>query len=133
VLAASRDDHPLFGVARPWLDELLAGDEPFAVPDDVWVSFLRLTTNRRIFTVPASLDDAFAYVRAVRGQPHHVALAADARHVDVLEQVCRDAEAAGDLVPDAHLAALAIGHGAELVSFDRDMARFPTLRWTRPA
>jgi toxin-antitoxin system PIN domain toxin len=103
------------------------------VPDDVWVAFVRLTTNRRIFTVPASLDDAFAYLRALRAHPNHVDVAPGPRHLEVLERLCREADAVGDLLPDAHLAALAIDHGAELVSFDRDVARFPGLRWLRPS
>lgn len=132
VLAASRDDHPQFGVARPWLDDLLQGDERFAVPDTVWVAFVRLTTNRRIFSVPASLDDAFGYLRAIRAQPNYVALESVDRHLEFFEGWCRKAEAVGDLVPDAELAALASEHGAELVSFDRDFARIPGLRWVRP-
>lgn len=132
VLAASRDDHPHFPVARPWLDQLLEGDERFAVPDTVWVAFVRLTTNRRIFGVPASLDDAFGYLRALRAQPNHVALQPVDRHLEFFERQCREAEAVGDLAPDAELAALAVEHGAELVSFDRDFARFAGLRWVRP-
>jgi predicted nucleic acid-binding protein len=50
----------------------------------------------------------------------------------VLERVCRDADIAGDLVPDAQLAAIAIEYDCELVSFDRDFARFADLRWTIP-
>lgn len=54
------------------------------------------------------------------------------RHLDLLSKVCADAEAAGDLVPDAVLAAIATEHGGTVVSFDRDFARFPDLRWERP-
>lgn len=132
VLAAARDDHPQFPVARRWLEALLEGDERFCVPDSVWVAFVRLTTNRRIFGVPASLDDAFAYLRAIREQPNHVPLRASDRHLATLERCCREADAVGDLVPDAELVALAMDHGAELVSFDRDFARFTGLRWMRP-
>lgn len=132
VLAASRDDHPQYPIARPWLDDLLRSDERFCVPDTVWVAFLRLTTNRRIFGVPASLDTAFGYLRAIREQPNHVPLHPGDRHLAALERCCRAAEAVGDLVPDAELAALAMDNGAELVSFDRDFARFAGLRWVRP-
>ncbi len=45
---------------------------------------------------------------------------------------CRAADAQGDLVTDAYLAALAIETGAELVSVDRDLERFARLRWSRP-
>lgn len=132
VLAGHRDDHPLFSVARPWLEALGESGEPFGVPGTVWVSFVRLATNRRIFTVPTSLADAFDFLRAVRAQPGHVAVAPGANHLELFERTCNAADAGGDLAADAHLAALAIEHGAELVSFDRDFARFGELRWSRP-
>lgn len=132
VLAAARDDHPLFTSARPWLERLWASDERFGVPDAVWVAFVRLVTNRRVFPVPSSLADAFAYLRAVRSQPNHVDLRAGARHLEHFERLCHEADAAGDLAVDADLGALAVEHGCEIVSFDRDFARFPRLRWVRP-
>ncbi len=132
VLAAARDDHPLFPAARPWLDRLWATDERFSVPDTVWVAFVRLVTNRRIFLVPASLAEAFGYLRAVRSQPNHLDVRAGPRHLEHFERLCHEADATGDLAADAHLAALAVEHGCELVSFDRDFARFPRLRWVRP-
>lgn len=75
VLAAHREDHPHPALVRSWLDTLLAGDEPFAVPARVWAWFLRLTTNRRILVVPTPRPEAFAVVVAVLAQPLHLALA----------------------------------------------------------
>jgi toxin-antitoxin system PIN domain toxin len=132
VLAAHRDDHPDFDLARPWLDRTLAEHEPFAVIDLVAGAFLRLATNRRIFTVPTPTSDAFAYLSALRRQPAHVKLAPGAQHLELLEKLCLEADASGDLMPDSQLAAIAIEHACELVSFDRDFARFASLRWTRP-
>jgi toxin-antitoxin system PIN domain toxin len=132
VLAGHRDDHPHFEVAKSWLEELRRARSPFSVTDLVAGSFLRLATNRRIFTIPTSVADAFDYLRALRGQPAHVNLRPGLGHLGILEQLCRDADISGDLVPDAQLAALAVEHDCELVSFDRDFARFAELRWTRP-
>ena len=132
VLAAHRDDHPHFAVARAWLDELLSTRSPFSVIDLVAVAFLRVATNRRIFPVPTPAPEGFAYLRALRGQPGHVLLAPGPGHLGMLQQLCEDLDISGDLIPDAQLAAIAVEHGCELVSFDRDFARFPTLRWTRP-
>lgn len=132
VLAAHRDDHPDFAAARRWLDGLLQAREPFAVIDLVAGAFLRLATNRRIFSIPTPLPEAFGYLHALRGQPSHVMLGPGAAHLELLERLCSDAEAAGDLIPDAQLAAVALEHACELVSFDRDFARFESLRWTRP-
>ena len=132
VLAAHRDDHPQFRPARMWLDGLLATAAPFSVPDLVAGSFVRLATNRRIFTTPTPAGDAFAYLRALRAQPGHLTLSPGPRHLDLFERLCRTADATGDLAPDAQIAAIAVEHGSEIVSFDRDFARFTDLRWSRP-
>ena len=132
VLAAHRGDHPHHDAVRPWFDELLARKQPFAVPDVAWAAFIRIATNRRIFTVPTPIEDAFAFLHAVRAQPGHVAIAPGADHLALFEQVCRESGASGDLAADAYLAALAIEQGAALVSFDRDFARFERLQWRPP-
>lgn len=132
VLAAHRDDHPQFATAREWLDELLGARSPFSVIDIVAVTFLRLATNRRIFLVPTSVSDAFAYLHALRSQPGHTLLGPGPGHLALLQRLCERLDVSGDLIPDAQLAALATEHACELVSFDRDFARFPDLHWVRP-
>lgn len=132
VLAAHRDDHPLFEPARPWLDGLMRSGEPFSVTDLVAGSFIRLATNRRIFLKPTPTDDAFAYLRALRDQPGHLTLSPGPGHLDIFERLCRTSDATGDLAPDAQLGAIAVEHGGEVVSFDRDFARFAGVRWSRP-
>lgn len=132
VLAAHRADHPDHAAVRPWFDKLTSGDEPFGVPDVVWASFVRIATNRRIFTVPSGLDDAFNFLRAVRLQPNHVLLTPGQDHLATFEDLSREYDALGDLAPDAYLAAIAMESGAELVSLDRDFARFRKLRWRLP-
>jgi toxin-antitoxin system PIN domain toxin len=132
VLAAHREDHPHFEPARAWLEDTLVARSSFSVTDAVAGSFLRLATNSRIFSAPTPVVEAFAYLRALRGQPAHVLLGPGPAHLELLETICRDADVTGDLVPDAQLAAVAIEHACELVSFDRDFARFADLRWVRP-
>lgn len=133
VLAAHRHDHPQFRPARPWLDRLLASREQFSVTDLVAGSFVRLATNRRIFVTPTPVAEAFAYLRALRQQPGHTVVSPGPGHLDLFERLCRASDAAGDLAADAQLAAITVEHGGELVSFDRDFARFADLRWTRPS
>jgi uncharacterized protein len=133
VLAAHRDDHPDFVLARTWLEQTLAVDKQFSIVDLVAGAFLRIATNRRIFSIPTPVDEAFAYLKALRAQPTHVMLAPGPRHLTLLEELCGGAEASGDLVADAQLAAIALEHACELVSFDRDFARFPELKWIRPS
>jgi toxin-antitoxin system PIN domain toxin len=108
----------------------VAKDDPFAVPTPVWASFLRLATNRRIFPVPTPLTAAFAFIDATVGQPHHLLLGPGPRHLALLRSQCQDADATGDLVPDAVLAAIAIEHGCTIVTLDRDFARFSSVRHT---
>jgi toxin-antitoxin system PIN domain toxin len=132
VLAAHRGDHPDHEIARGWLDDLVASGGQFGIPLIVWWSFLRLSTHPRVFRIPTPIGDAFAFITALRAQPGHLSVEAGDGHLDCLRSVCIDGEATADLMPDAVLAALATERGAEVVSFDRDFARFPGLRWTRP-
>ncbi len=132
LLAAHRDDHPQHALVRPWFDEMRRGEEPFTVIDVTWASFIRLATNRRIFTVPTPLDDAFGFLRSVRGQPQHVAVVPGERHLEIFERLCRSADATGDLAADAYIAAIAMEQDFEVITLDRDFARFTELRWRRP-
>ena len=133
ILAAHRDDHPHYRPVRAWLDEALAGAEPFAVPAMVWASFLRLATNRRIFEVPTPRPEAFAFIDAICAQPLHVRVEPGPRHLALVRALCDEADAVGDLVPDAVVGAIAVEYSCELVTLDRDFARFPTVRHRRPA
>lgn len=118
--------------ARQWLDQQLSGSMPVGLP---WVSllaFLRLVTNPRVFERPESMANAWRQVR------HWLACEAawipqpTERHVDVLDQLLTLPGLHANLVPDAHLAAIALEHGLTLYSTDGDFARFPKLRWSNP-
>lgn len=132
VLAAHRQDHPDHPVARAWLDRLVAGDEQFGVPWSVWWSFLRLASHPRVFPMPTPIGDSLDFATAVRAQPGHLPAEPGPRHLDCLQEACRRGEATADLVPDAVLAAVALEHGATVVSFDRDFARFDGIDWEQP-
>lgn len=132
VLAAHRGDHPQHATLRRWFDELIAAGDDFAVPDLVWASFLRLTTNRRIFVVPTPLTDAFGFIEATCAQPGHVRIGPGHRHLGLLRRLCEEADVSGALVPDAVLGAVAVEHGAEVATLDRDFARFSSLSHRRP-
>jgi toxin-antitoxin system PIN domain toxin len=133
VLAAHRDDHPHYEFARAWIERVFERADPFSVIDLVAGAFLRIATNRRIFTIPTPLPEALHYLSALRSQPAHVLLSPGSRHLQLLRRLSVAADASGDLIPDAQLAAVAIEHAAELVSFDRDFARFDDLHWVHPA
>ncbi|HET8929622.1 MAG TPA: type II toxin-antitoxin system VapC family toxin [Acidimicrobiales bacterium] len=132
VLAAHRRDHPHHRSARGFIDDLDESSASFGVPMTVWHSFLRLATNRRIFEVPTPPADALAFIQAVRAQARHEPCEPGADHLRILGTLVTRADAKGDLVPDAVLAAIAIENAASLASFDRDFARFDDLDWVLP-
>jgi uncharacterized protein len=127
VVAAHRDDHPHHELVRPWFDDIVANDEPFTVPVVVWSSFLRLVTNRRVFKLPTPLAEAFDFVELTCGQPAYLPTGPGPRHLPLLRRQCVEADAQGDLVPDAVLAALAVEHACTIATLDRDFARFTSV------
>lgn len=93
-----------------------------------------MATNRRIFSTPTPTDEACRFITTVRAQVGHInADTVSVDHLEHLQEVCTKGEATGSLLPDAVLAAMAVEHGGEVISFDRDFGRFPGLRWRSPA
>jgi len=127
VVAAHRVDHAQHAVARPWLDTLIDGTQRFSVPTVVWGSFVRLATSRRVFPNPTPLVQTFEFVESVCAQEHHVLLGPGPKHLELLRRLCEEADATGDLVQDAVIAAIALENGAAVASFDRDFARFASI------
>jgi uncharacterized protein len=118
--------------ARGWLDERLNGHVQVGLPWPTLLSFLRIVTNPRVFEKPESMADARAQVAAwLEAEPAWIPQPSD-RHRTVLERYLSLPGMRADLVPDAHLAALAVEHGLVLCSTDGDFARFPDLRWENP-
>ena len=132
VLAAHREDHTHYALVRAWLDEVFAREEAFSVPTFVWASFLRLATSRRPFPVPTPRGEAFAFIEAARAHPQHLALEPGRRHLALLRRVCEEADATGDLIADAVIAAIALEHDGTVASLDRDFARFPSIQHVIP-
>lgn len=85
-----------------------------------------------MFPTPLSIEDAATIVRAWLAQPTAVVVEPTARDTEVLEGLVSDLGTAGNLVNDAHLAAMALEHGADVVSFDADFSRFDGIRWLQP-
>lgn len=118
--------------AREWLDGRLAGTARVGFPWASLVAYVRLVTNPRVFRAPRSALDAMAQVRSWLDRPPAWAPEPTDRHGEVLSQLLAGGSVRGDLVPDAHLAAIAVEHGLTLMSSDSDFARFPGLRWENP-
>ncbi len=105
----------------------MAGPEPFGVADIVLSGFMRVVTHPRVFTEPTPLDRAMAFCGALRDQPNAVVITPGERHWKIFTQLCEGANARGNLVADAYLAALAIESGSTWATADRDYSRFSGL------
>ena len=119
-------------VARDWVREALAGGEAVAFAWAVLLAFLRLSTHPAVFGRPLSVAQAAEAVERWLQSPPAVAVEPSRRHLPLLRGLLERAGTAGNLVGDAHLAALALEHGATVVSFDRDFERFEGLSVRRP-
>lgn len=123
---------PQHARAREWLDAQLNGTTRVGLPWPSILSFIRLVSNPRVFERPQTISQAWDQVEDwLRCDPAWIPLPTD-RHPEVLASLLRRSVTRSNLVPDAHLAALAIEHGLTLCSTDGDFARFPGLRWHNP-
>jgi hypothetical protein len=123
---------PEHEAAREWLDERLSGSDRVGLPWESLTAFLRLTTNPRVFERPATVARVWRQVEEwLECEPAWIPLPTD-RHQQVLGTLLAAAGPGGNLVPDAHLAALALEHGLTVASTDGDFARFPGVRWQNP-
>lgn len=120
------------GPALTWLDGSLAGAEAVGLAWVALLAFIRISTNSSAFPSPMTVADAVGQVETWLGAPAAVVAQPTARHAGVLGGLLREVGTAGNLSTDAHLAALAIEHGAEVVSYDRDFARFAGVRHRLP-
>lgn len=118
--------------ARAWWDERLSGDDPVCLCWTVLTAFVRIGTNPRVYERPLSVEEALECVHGWLAQPCVRVVHATGRHLEVFGRLLATGQATGNLVPDAHLAALAIEHGCVLCSTDGDFARFPGLQWRNP-
>jgi toxin-antitoxin system PIN domain toxin len=132
LLYAYNASDPRHPKARAWLETALAGPTPVRLAWVTVLAFIRIATNPRAFAQPMSLADATAIVSTWLAQPSVGLLEPTERHWAILEPLLAVAQARGDLVTDAHLAALALEHGASVCTTDRDFARFPGLRTLEP-
>jgi len=120
------------GAARHWLEARLTEPEPVALAWITVLAFLRISTNPRLYEQPLSINEVSQIVSAWLGRSNVIILNPGDSHWRILQHLLAVGQATGPLVKDAHLAALAIEHGATLASADRDFARFPGLKLINP-
>lgn len=118
--------------ARTWWDAQLSGGGPVGLCWPVIVAFIRIATNARLHQRPLTLAEAIGCVESWLGQPGVRVLLPTEQHWGLFQDMLRAGKAAGNLVTDAHLAALAVEHQCVLYSTDSDFARFRGLKWKNP-
>lgn len=127
-----RSDSPNHARYRQWLEAVVNGPAAYGMSPQVLASVVRIVTHPRIFARPSLLKDALAFATTLLEQAHCQLIQPGPRHWRIFCDLCSQAQASGNLVQDAWLAALAIESGCEWVTTDRDYARFDGLRWRTP-
>ena len=132
LVYAHREETASHDACREWLEDVVNGDEAYAISDLVLSGFVRVVTHPKVFKRPSSIGDAFAFAEQLRDQPNCVRIEPGPRHWDIFKRLCLETGVKGNLVPDAYLAAMAIESSCEWISTDQDFSRFKGLRWRHP-
>lgn len=132
VIYAYDGSDPLHALARPWLERTIGGEEPVGFALMTLLAFVRVATDPRLHREPLPATTAFAIIRSWLNHPNVRMVTPTDRHWSTFEDLAASGQARGPLLMDAHLAALAIEHGATLATTDRDFSRFSGLRTLDP-
>jgi toxin-antitoxin system PIN domain toxin len=132
LLYAANRSAPEHVMARAWLDGHLSGSARVGLPWPSLLAFVRLATNPLVLQQPTTMGAAWNQVREwISADVAWIPSPTD-RHAEIVGGFCQQGWMTSRLVPDAHLAALAIEHGLTLCSSDGDFAKFPGLSWQNP-
>jgi len=124
---------PHHAVARKILQEQAEGAVPWAIPWPCVYEFLRVVTHPRVYHPPMPLQIALRDLKRILCSPMLVLLHETQRHAEIMMSVMVEGGVSGNLVHDAHIAALCIEHGvSELVTGDHDFSRFSQLSIINP-
>lgn len=132
LLFAVGERSPFHVAAREWLTEQLNGPRRIGFPWASLLAFARIATNPRASTNALTPEAAWQHVTEWLEPEVAWIPAPTEAHGEVLGGLITRHHLRGNLIPDAHLAALAIEHGLTLVSSDSDFARFTEIRWENP-
>ena len=119
--------------ARQVLTQLAEGAVPWALPWPCIYEFLRVVTHPRVFHPPVPLEIALTDLKAITDSPSALLLSETDRHAELMTSLTKESGVTGNLIHDAHIAALCLEHGVtELISADRDFLRFKPLKIVNP-
>jgi uncharacterized protein len=132
LIYAYNPSAPQHAAARRWLERAVGGPAPVRLAWTSVLAFVRIMTNPQLFRRPLTSDEAIGLVDEWLGHPAIGLLEPTERHWTILRGLIGEGQATGPLVMDAHLAALALEHGATLCTTDRDFSRFAGLSVVNP-
>jgi toxin-antitoxin system PIN domain toxin len=132
LIYAVNEDAPMHSRAKRWWESAVAGPETVGLTWSVLLAFLRLSTRPGAFRNPLPLEAALDIIDEWLAQVHVTIVEPAARHRQIFRGCLSAIGIGGNLVSDAHLAAIAVEHNATLYSSDADFSRFPGLRWRNP-
>lgn len=133
LVYATDSDSEHHDTARDWLDEQTAGlPRSVGLPWPSLLAYFRLVTNPRMYSPPAAPADAWERIEDWLSRPASWVPVPGPQHQLVLREIVQACLPTGNLVPDAHLAALAREHGLTVVTTDTDFARFTEVPWVNP-
>lgn len=132
LLFAVDERSPFHTTCRTWLEAALNGPRRVGMPWASLLAFLRVATNPRAVELPLSPEGAWSHVERWIAAANAWIPTPGPGHAEILGELIRRHRVSGNLLPDAHLAALAIEHGLTVISTDSDFARFPEVRWENP-
>jgi hypothetical protein len=132
VLWAHHRQMPEHARAREWWRQTLTETPLVGIPWPTILAFVRLSTHPRVLERPVDAGSAWGVVRGWLDRPNVSSPTPTERHAALFGELLAQARATGNHVPDAHLAALAVEWGLELLSADGDFARYRGLRWRNP-
>ena len=132
LISAVDESSSLHTVARTWMESALNGTERVGLPWASLLAFQRIITHPRAMSNPLEPEEAWGFVTDWLDADLAWIPAPGIRHREIIGNLLTEGKLRGNLIPDAHLAALALEHGVGVCSFDSDFARFAHLRWIHP-
>ena len=132
LLYAYNESAPPHEAAKDWLEKCLSSPEIFGLSWQIITAFLRISTNPKSFPLPFTSGEAIEIVNDWLAQPQVRIILPTEKHWTIFSGLIVEGQTSGAMMMDAHLAALAIEHGATLATTDRDFVRFSKLKTVNP-
>ena len=132
LIYATNRDAPHHAAARAWLEEVLSGETEVGLAWVVLLAFVRITTHPAVMERPLTTEEAVGYVDGWLAQPLVRPIVPGEGHWPILRTLLHATGSSGNLTTDAHLAAMALEHSAEIYSADYDFQRFPGVTHINP-